>query len=399
MDEPVVHIEKLVHGGKGLSRDLQRVTFVPYTLPGEDVRIRIRKEKKDYSEGDPIEIVTPSKQRIAPDCRYFGKCGGCQLSHAGYETQVQLKETILRETLTRGRIQIPDVQVITGPPFGYRHRGQLKFNSSQRSIGFYELESHRIVDINQCLCLTPRLNDLLANLRKILLGNSLPSLTEIDLYEDDRGQTAAYFNADLPAELLHKLQELTQVFGPRDLEKSSLALHFREYSFPMRPDIFIQVNPRLWKAMVQEVESHYESDGKETAVELYCGTGFFTLPLSKKLKQIYACEENASAIKFVKTQPYPKNISWICSRAELLAFPPDTTVAIVDPPRSGLQKRILDRMIEQPLKKITYVSCDPSSFTRDLQILNGRYRLERLTMLDLFPQTYHMETIALLLPR
>lgn len=399
MDEPVVRIEKLIHGGKGLSRDLHRVTFVPFTLPGEVVRIRIRKQKKDYSEAEPIEIITPAKERIAPECPYFGKCGGCQLSHARYETQVELKEKILRETLTRSHIQVPELQIITGPPFGYRHRGQLKFNSAQRSIGFYELESHQIVDINQCLCLTPGLNNLLANLRNILLGHSLPSLTEIDLYEDDKGQTAAYFNADLPPELLQKLQELTLVFGPKDLKQSALALHFREYSFPMRPDVFIQVNPRLWKAMVQEVESHYESDLQETAVELYCGTGFFTLPLSKKLKQIDACEENASAIEFVKGQSYPKNISWICAKAEQFALPRDATVAIVDPPRSGLHKKILDTLIERSFKKITYVSCDPTSFARDLQVLNRRYRLERLTMLDLFPQTYHMETIALLVPR
>jgi 23S rRNA (uracil1939-C5)-methyltransferase len=167
----------------------------------------------------------------------------------------------------------------------------------------------------------------------------------------------------------------------------------------MRPDMFIQINPSLWKAMVQEVESHYESDRHETAVEFYCGTGFFTLPLSRKLKHIDACEENSSAIEFAKTQDRSANIRWVSSKAEHFAIPSEATVAIVDPPRSGIHRKMIDTFLVRNLKKITYVSCDPTSLARDLQLLSSKYRIERLTLLDLFPQTYHMETIALLVPR
>ena len=382
MDEKVLKIEKVVFGGKGLSRDLERITFVPFTLPGEKVRVRIKRQRNDYQEAEAIEIIEPDPDRVTPECPYFGHCGGCQLSHAGYNKQIQMKVDILRETLQRNQIGFPELQVITGKPFGYRHRAQLKYDPVHRALGFYEMNSNRVVDIHECLCLTPGLNALLKSLRSDLCGRSVPGLREIECYENDQQQTAVFYHP--PAPELHSS-------GPQDL-----TISFREHRFPMNPNVFLQVNPGLWRAMIQEVESHYQKLHLNHALELYSGAGFFTVALSKSFKRMIACEENVEAVAFARKEHRLKNVEWIRSRAESYRFPAGLDAVIVDPPRSGLPRNVVEQLIANKPEWITYVSCDCPTFARDLKKLKQNYRVEQLTMLDLFPQTYHFEVVALL---
>ncbi len=397
MEEKVVTIEKVVFGGKGLSRDLQRVTLIPYTLPGEKVRIRITREHRDYMEAEAVEIIEPSPDRQSPDCRYFGTCGGCQMSHANDSAQVRLKETILQETLARNRIDIPEIQVFTSVSFGYRHRARLKYDSQKRQLGFHEIGSNRVVDIQECLCLTPGLNQLLKTLRNALPAYPALNLDEIDCYENESGETFAFFRGSLPQALRMELSRKVKIVDATQTNFSA-EVRFRGYTFPIHPEIFLQVNPKLWNAMVQEVESHHEDSLDRIALELYCGAGFFTLPMARKFRKIIACEENAAAIRFAE-QNYPnRNIDWVCIPVEKLRFPAEATVAIVDPPRAGLHKKVIEQFSNKRFDRITYVSCDCSSFARDLKSLKDRYKLSRLSLIDVFPQTYHFETIALLEP-
>jgi len=396
MEERVVTVEKVVFGGKGLSRDLQKVTLIPLTLPGEKVRIRITREHRDYLEAEALEIVEPSPDRRSPDCRYFGTCGGCQISHASYPAQVRLKESILKETLRRNRIEIPEIQVFTAAPFGYRQRARLKYDFRQKRLGFHETGSNRIVDIQECLCLTPGLNQLLTIIRQALPAHQVPNLGEIDCYENDAGETFAFFHGLLPESLRSELQRSIRVRDASEASRSPWKVHFRNIPFPIRPDIFLQVNPNLWNGMVQEVESHHEDGLDRIALELYCGAGFLTMPLAAKFRKIIACEENSAAIRFAAENCPNRNIEWVCSPAEKMRFPSDATAAIVDPPRAGLHKKVIEEFRNRPFHKITYVSCDCSSFARDVKALEYRYRLSRLSLMDLFPQTYHFEIIALL---
>lgn len=390
MEDKIITIEKVVYGGKGLSRDLEQVVFVPYTLPGEKVRVQIRKRRRDYLEADPIEIVDPSPNRVPPDCQYFGRCGGCQLSHADYKTQIELKLGMLKEALQRNKIPIPsEIQVISGPPFRYRHRAQLKIDSRGGRIGFYETETNQIVDIKECLCLTPALNTFLQRTRNLLIGTST-QISEVHCYENDSGETAAYFNAPLPDDIRTELSKKTLILDSND---TPFKFRFRDAEFPMHPDFFLQVNPKLFREMVQEVEGHYTKSDR-TVVELYCGTGFFTIPLARLFKKMYACEENRKAIDYAREHFRVPNIDWVNKKAEMLRFPPEASVLVVDPPRSGLNKAITDNILIHSFEYISYISCDAASFSRDLKLLSKKYRLERLTLIDLFPQTYHFETIA-----
>jgi 23S rRNA (uracil1939-C5)-methyltransferase len=394
MDDQQVTIEKVIYGGKGLSRDLQKVVFIPFTLPGEKVRIQIGKDHGDYMEADPIDILEPSPDRVEPDCMYFGKCGGCQISHAKYDAQVRLKRSMLEEALRRAKIQFSNIETISGTPFGYRHRAQLKWDAKQKRLGFYEKESNRLVDIKECLCLTPGLNRVLVELRSALLRKPVPGLSEMECYENDHGETAVFFNAPAPAWIRDALSKSTQILDPSSSGEPALMFHFRDFVFPMRPDIFLQINPKMIREMVMELEGHYEKEKDKTAVELYCGSGLFTLPLAKRLQKIIACEENPKAIKFARDHYSDRNIRWVCQKAEYFSIPAEASVAILDPPRSGLQKAVVERLLKASLQKISYISCDASSLARDLALLKGKYSIQKMTLLDLFPQTFHFETIA-----
>lgn len=393
MEETLVKIEKVVHGGNGLARVDKRVIFVPFTLPGESVQVLVRRRYKDYLEADPIEIVEPSADRVPPQCNYFGRCGGCHLSHAGYEAQLRMKVDVLKETMERGRLSFPKVEVVAGPPFGYRHRARLKYNARAAALGFHEWSSHRVVDIKKCLCLTPALNDLLHRLRIELAAHPAEAVSEIECYENDQHKTAAYFNAEIPAALRKAMQPFTDVFTRKEVETSLFRVRFRDTEFPMRPDIFLQVNPGLWNPMVQQVENQF--DANDAVVELYCGAGFFTIPLSKRVAGIHACEENEAAIDYARQLPAP-NVQWICKKAEQYIFPRDANALLVDPPRVGLDRKVVERILQHPFRKIIYVSCDPASLARDLKLLSSRYSIRSMTLYDLFAQTYHFETIITL---
>jgi 23S rRNA (uracil1939-C5)-methyltransferase len=382
MDSKIITIEKIVFGGKGLSRDLERITFVPFTLPGEKVRVQIRRERNDYQDADAIEIVEPDRDRVTPACPYFGVCGGCQMSHATYDRQVALKVSILQETLQRTGLRFPEIQMIQSKPFGYRHRAQLKYDATRRALGFYEMGSNRVVDIQECLCLTPGLNSVLKSVRSEVCTRTIPGLREIECYENDKQQTAVFYHPARP--------ELPSS-GPEEI-----TISFRQHRFPMNPNIFLQVNPGLWRALIQEVESHYENLQLNHALELYCGAGFFTVALASRFNRMVACEENPEAIAFARKEHGLKNVFWICNKAETYRFPSDLDAVIVDPPRSGLPFHVIRQLLEKKPAWITYVSCDCPTFARDLRKLKEHYNIERLTLMDLFPQTYHFETVALL---
>lgn len=393
MNEEIVSIERVVFGGKGLSRDLSKVVFVPFTLPGEKVRIRILREKADYMEAEALEILEPSPDRVVPDCRYFGLCGGCHLSHAKYSVQTGIKEKILQETFTRNGLTVPEFETFTSPPYGYRHRARLRFDAQSKLLGFLSSGSNRVVDIQECLCLTPALNELLNFLRRILFRHSGSQNQEIFCYENETGETAVFMNPRLRGAAAEELSQHTKIL-PSDSLQAALRYRFRDYQLPMHPDYFQQVNPRMWNTMVQEVEAPYLSASQDRAVEFYSGSGFLTVPLSARFERITAVEENPAAVRFSESSHTRTNIEWICRRAEHFKIPEDVNVAILDPPRQGISAQVCREMIRSSVDRITYVSCDVSTLCRDLKVLCGAYQLIRTSLLDLFPQTYHFETIS-----
>jgi 23S rRNA (uracil1939-C5)-methyltransferase len=387
-------VEKLVYGGDGLSRSEGRVVLTPYTLPGERVRVLLRLEKADVAHGRLLGVVTPSPERISPGCPHFTHCGGCHYQHAPYELELSLKREILSETLRRvGRIEAPDtIEVVAGPEWEYRNRAQ--FHLDRRRIGFMAAGSHEVCPVEACPVSSPRLNAALAELGEMARDRRFPpflrslevftneSEVQISVRSADRGVARAFF--DWCAE---RIPGATT--APVEYEAAGERFRVDRQSF-------FQVNRFLAGRLV---EAALGEAGGETALDLYAGVGLFTLPLARRFGNVHAVESEESASRDLEFNAARAGLNVTIHRApveahlEQIAVPPDLVLA--DPPRTGLGRRVVNRLLSLGPPKLVIVSCDPATLARDLAALvGGGYSLERLTLVDLFPRTCHMESVA-----
>jgi 23S rRNA (uracil1939-C5)-methyltransferase len=426
----LVQIEKPISGGAFLARAEGKAVFVPLTLPGEQVRARIIESKRGYATAEADEIIRAAAERIAPSCRYFGTCGGCHYQHADYGTQLAFKQTILRETLERGGVRVPEeIAVLAAATeaqsWGYRNRIRLAFDA-KGNPGYRGRRSHAVIPIEECPIAAP----LLVNAAKTLAAVArrfAPQLrpTEVLLFCDatETALLASVFTSETAkdgakgfpdfaraaAEQIPELKGVELVAegrkGERDSEPSQrtvaqwgeTSIAYRAAGFDYRVDhgAFFQVNRWLVDGLVGQVV-----DGKEGALawDLFAGVGLFARRLTSSFARVVAVESAPSA-----TAALEENLRGTCGtavRAATLDFlrrnkagRPD--LIVVDPPRSGLGAEITALLTEIGAPQLVYVSCDPATLARDLSMLIASgYRIERITLADLFPQTFHLETVV-----
>ena len=417
-----VRIESVAFKGYGVARTHGKVVFIPHAVTSDEAWIEMTEEKEKYSMGRLIQIVEPSPWRVMPPCPSFGICGGCQWQHIDYLIQCRLKKEILIDVLKRlgGLKEVPPTMVIPSPqPYGYRIRSQLK--AKGKALGYFQEKSHRIVDIQDCPIVHPLINQMLSFIRKMFLPFSRTEEIEINLSPDDskgvlilpflsleRG-TENVFEEFLQNHAVFKgaviaKKEKINLFGdptlnftiPLDQEREKRDLKFR-----ISPGSFSQVNLEQNKTLIQTV-LQFADVNKEEALDLYCGVGNLTLPLAIGAKEVLGIEENRTAIedaRFNAEKNGIRNCEFIHGRVEdvLMRWKrknPD--LVVLDPPRTGC-KTILDQVVRLKPKKIVYVSCEPTTFSRDLRLFSERgYSLQNLSLIDMFPQTFHMEVVGLL---
>jgi 23S rRNA (uracil1939-C5)-methyltransferase len=373
-----LRIEKWVYGGDALARPGGRVVLVPFTMPGELVRTEVG----DDIHVDLVEVIEPSPDRVAAPCPFFSKCGGCHYQHAPYEFQLARKVEILREQLRRvGKIDYQgEIDIISGPPLGYRNRSQ--FHIANGRIGYLAWRSHELVEVpGVCPISSPRVNATLALMQERLRDPKFPKFVrEIEVFTNESAVQLNVLETDRP---------VARWFY--DWFESSVALDYptTHGTFRVSPHSFFQINRFLVDKMIDRALLH--ADG-ETALDLYSGVGLFTLPLSEKFKKVTAVESGATAVRDL--QANAQRVEAVQSRAEdylaKLDQPPDFVLA--DPPRAGLGKTVVAHLRRLGPRRITIVSCDPATLARDVAAL--KYKIERITLIDLFPQTYHVETIV-----
>ncbi|MEN6601027.1 MAG: TRAM domain-containing protein [Bryobacteraceae bacterium] len=363
-------VEKWVYGGDGLARLDGQIVLIPFVLPGETVRARIVSRQRSMLRAVPLDILAPSPERMSAACPYFGRCGGCHYQHAVYETQLKLKREILRETVRRvGKIEAPDeIEIIAGEPYGYRNRIQLHVDGAR--TGYREAGSHRLCPIDQCPIASPRINQAL---RENVAGHRFPRHVEsIELFTDVT-RVQAPVAENLPIE--YRVGEEVYRVGRRS---------------------FFQVNRFLAGRLVERVTA---SAAGARALDLYAGVGLFSLPLARRFSEVVAVEAGAGDSEDLAYNAQHAGLPVRAERAavdlylETVADTPDLIVA--DPPRAGLGKQVVRELLRLQAPRIVIVSCDPATLARDLALLlAGGYRMERTTMVDLFPQTYHIETVV-----
>lgn len=422
-----VTIEKLVYGGDGLAR-LQtpaaeagrgKTVLIPDVLPGERVRVVLEEESRSWARGRVVERLTDAPERIAPGCEYFGRCGGCQWQYAGADTQLEWKEQILRETLRRtGRIDWSGpVQRHAAAPWEYRNRVRLRFVRSERDgeavpqVGYYERNSHRLLPVTHCPIASPRLNEAIralaqlpappATAREVELSADLEDqhLTALFIFEQAtvaEQMYAATAAASLPAGASVAITEpeaAPQVVAGDGFFTNTVGAQ----KYRVSAGAFFQVNRFLVQQMVETVTAGQQG---KLAIDLFAGVGLFTLPLAQSFQHVIAVEahptavddlhRNTLALADVEVSERPV-LDWLRRRGANES--PDLVVA--DPPRTGLGTAVTDWLIARRPARLHAVSCDPATLARDLQpLLAAGYAIEQIHLFDLFPQTYHIETVV-----
>ena len=396
-DRIEVVTERLAYGGDAVARYNGLTVFIPLAAPGERLRVRVVERKKSFARAVIESVLAPSPARRAPLCAHFGECGGCQLQHLNYGAQLDAKAGFINDALTRiGKIEWPHkIAVLHADEFGYRARAQVKVEAGRPPsrqplrIGFNRSASNAVCDVESCPVLVPELDAALARLRE-LAGEpeaaahaGLTRLREIEIATGDNGVAFAPPLADLPS------ATIVRAVG-------NLTYHFS-------PTTFFQGNALLLDALVGEALDDY---GGRLAVDLYAGVGLFTLPLARRFSRVISVESGREAAQFARhniaanqaanVELQPARVEqWL---AEFLrrrtAEDEPVDLLLLDPPRAGAAD-VIEAIVALQPARVVYVSCDPTTLARDLRgLIDGGYALDRVTGVDLFPQTYHVETVA-----
>jgi 23S rRNA (uracil1939-C5)-methyltransferase len=383
-----VTAERLAYGGDAVAHIGGLTIFIRLAAPGDRLRVRVTEKKKRFARAEIQEVIAPSPVRRPPPCRHYGECGGCQLQHLEYDEQLAAKAQFVRDALARiGQIEWPHIiEVRHAAEFGYRSRAQIKTeeinsdNEQELRIGFRRAGSHRVCDVEDCPVLVPELNTSLAALRQALKGGRVAA--EIEMAAGDR---AVSFNPRLPG-----------------LPWGALSRRVLGLDYAFGAETFFQGNALLLDELVGEAIG---SRTGRFALDLYSGVGLFALQLSRLYGRVIGIEsdrqaamlarKNVSANDASRVEIYNSQVEqWIKNFAAGRKDGSAPDLILLDPPRTGAAEAIESLAAIRPAR-ITYVSCDPVTLARDLRKLVAEgYGLTTITAFDLFPQTYHVETVA-----
>jgi len=368
--------------------------LTPFVLPDESVRVITGKESSNLIRATPDEILKASARRVTPSCRHFGHCGGCHYQHAEYEYQLEQKRSIFREVLSRiGGIVVDEVSVASGPPLGYRNR--VRFQIVNGRIGFHRSSSHRLCAVEECPVLSPKLAEAFGELRAMLPQPRFPQmLRSLELFTNE---TEVQVNAR-ETDGRGVGRSFFEWCAARIPGADATAVDYQAAGEKLRvgPRSFFQVNRFLLDQLVKLALEGAEGD---TAADLYAGVGLFSLPLARRIHRVTAVESTSGAHGDLMYNAERAGINLDARRATAESFlsgldhRPD--VVLADPPRAGLGKKVVQELLRLKPLRLTVVSCDPATLARDLSaLLAGGYSMDGVTVVDLFPQTYHMESVV-----
>ena len=387
-----VGIERIVPGGAGLAHAGGRTLFVPLTAPGDRVRVRVERVRGKVAFASLVEVVTPAPSRVEPPCPYFGRCGGCDFQQLTYEAQLAAKVEIIRDCLRRiARIDPPaEISIMPSPDiWRYRSRARWQHDASRQLLGYYELASHRICDVIECPVVIPEVQAKLTHLRATLGEGAHAAANELEEFQAVAGDNGV---------------SLVPPLAEDDARERFRLIAGERYRF--NADCFFQINHTLLEPLLAEAlkgAGSNSSSGGETAVDLYCGVGLFTLPLARRFARVTGIEGNAEAAAFARLNLADAGLSnaeiktarvgeWLSHHAPNLA-PVD--FLLLDPPRAGAEAETIAGIIATAPQRIAYVSCDPATLARDLRaLLDAGFTLDTIKAFDMFPQTHHVETVA-----
>ncbi len=420
-----LHMEKPIYGGYGLARHEGKAIFVPFTLPGETVEAAIANDHGSYANAELVSVIDPSQHRTTPACPHYADCGGCHYQHAAYAHQLEIKSQILRESLERARIaDIPAITALSAEPLAYRNRIRLHIDPATSLLAYKRRASNQNLIVSACPIAAPVLQSALSAIQSSATTWQLARhFTEIELFTNAAQDSIliSFFTSAAPKTATHAFDSLwpqlqsaiPQLTGaalfsidkPRQPGKllahhgqSSITYIAAGIDYRVSAGSFFQVNRFLIDPLVKHVA---QSASGSLAWDLYAGVGLFTAALAARFQQVVAVESAPSSVQDLRHNLRGTQSHIVASttldflrRAGKEALP---DLVVVDPPRTGLGKQVTALLTAIRPAHITYVSCDPATLSRDLKsLLDSGYHLSTMRMVDLFPQTFHLESVATL---
>lgn len=359
-----VLIEKIDHLGRGIARIDGKVVFVKNALPGEIVNLKIEEVHKKYDEAVSTKIIKESSERRKVKCPYFNECGGCDLLHMNYDSQVKFKKNKVIDIIRRyAGLDILPVVIKSNKEYNYRNKITLHYKGNK--LGFYKGKTHKIVEIKSCLIAKESLNNI---------------IKDINLKEKN---------------IILRTNDKDVIYKKND----TIIKEINNYKFKIHLDSFFQINDFICGKIFDLIEENINKE--EKVLDLYSGVSTLSIVASKKAKEVYSIEENHNsfldALDNIEMNEI-KNVRTIESKVEEIIkdIKRDFTTVIVDPPRKGLDSLVISFLLLKETKKVIYISCDPMTLARDLNLLKTKYEIEKFYILDMFPNTYHVECMCIL---
>jgi 23S rRNA (uracil1939-C5)-methyltransferase len=443
-------IEKLIYGGDGLARlpadprsdearGRGKAVFVPFVLAGEKIEASLTEQKPGFARGKADAVIEASAHRVQPGCPYFGRCGGCHYQHAGYEHQLEIKKEILRESLRRtAKLELPfDIEVHPSPPWNYRNRSRLQVQVSPAFVaGYFKLASHELLAVEECPISSPLINRGIASLWQSGRAGKVPEgVREVEFFANaddtqllvDVGDAGAARRAAVRGwaeELRAALPQIAGVVAFREANPGDrkagaqeilvavggayLTYQTQRAAYRVSAGSFFQTNRHLTDELVKVVTA---GQAGKLALDLYAGAGLFSTALARDFHHVVSVETSQTSSADLSYNQSPNGEAVQATAEQYLARAENTgrigmgavrsqisnqpDLVVVDPPRSGLGERVARLLATLGAPRVIYVSCDPATLARDLVTLRAAgYRVEQVHLVDLFPQTYHLESVV-----
>lgn len=392
-----MYIEKLDNKGRGICFVDDKITFVENALPEEEVDIEIANSKSKYNEARVKKYNKLSKDRVEVKCPYYDVCGGCDLLHLNYEKELEFKKNKVSSLLKKfGNIDYNITKIIS--PLEYNYRNKATFHVKEK-IGYYKKKTYEIIPIDNCLLVDNKINNIINKIKNFNLKNIYEIVIRIGTIDNmliikSNGDVSDEFKTlDLSSIVLYKDKKYQTIKG-----NDHIITKLGELQFIVSPDSFFQVNTKCALELYNKVLEYADLKETDNVLDLYCGTGTIGLFLASHCNYVTGIEINKYAVEDAiknKKLNHIRNIDFICDDATNVNVN-DIDVVVVDPPRSGLNEKLINYLMNIGSKRIVYVSCDPVTLARDLKILNNKYNISDITLFNMFSKTEHVETVVLL---
>ncbi len=393
-----IEVVKFDNLGRGIGYLNNKIVFIPKSIPGDILNVELTLEKKNFCEAKITNIIKPSKLRQTAICPYFSKCGGCDLLNISLTESLEYKLQKVNDILKNNQIDYEIKEIIKSPErYNYRNKVSLKIINGQ--IGFYESGSHQLVEINKCFLCQNSLNKIIPDLKDLGINNGNITIRsnykeEILIIIETSNKIEDYTNLITNHKIVGLILNNELIYGD-----DFLIANINNYLFKISYDSFFQVNPFICAKLFDLVQEYTKDSSK--VLDLYCGVGTLSIVAAQNAKEVLGVEIVANAIlaanvnKLLNNTP---NVNFVCADTKKVLDKINASydTIILDPPRSGVNEQVLTQIIKNKISHLIYISCDPQTLGRDLKILSKNYIIEEIKLLDMFPNTHHVESFCVL---